>query len=319
MVGVSARHQAVVRTSTTPGIVIRGPAEGSLPAGPVTGPESHHVYVKVTLTAIASARSWKGPTSEGEIYAIYTDERGGPGRPALLVLQPAGSPGRPKDRSPCRTTFDVIGALAAGEVPGVVPERHGPVRAVAEAVDGQLRDVARGRAAAEAEHDRVVRRRPATTAVPYSVSPTTRLISDYGLINTTHHHSPLNASFEGWDGYWKQVRHVPRPPALSLANEAALEEFWKYNVDSVVRNQDRHALGDRLPRRGRPPVLEHVQGRPGLDEGPRRGDQPHDADAARHRGPRDRQPPRRSSGPSSTTSCPTCWPTATSTRPRTRR
>lgn len=68
----------------------------------------------------------------------------------------------------------------------------------------------------------------------YSVSPTTELISQYGLVNTTHHHSPLNASFRNWGDYWEKVRHV-RAPELSLSNEDALEEYWRYNVETINR------------------------------------------------------------------------------------
>jgi len=71
---------------------------------------------------------------------------------------------------------------------------------------------------------------------PYSVSKTTKLIQAYGLVNTTHHHSPLNASFAGWKDYWEKVRHMA-PPKLLLANLDKLEEFWRYNVESIVRNK----------------------------------------------------------------------------------
>lgn len=70
---------------------------------------------------------------------------------------------------------------------------------------------------------------------PFSVSPTTQLISDYGLINTSHHHSPLNASFSGWKDYWQKYRDTTAP-ALLLSNEKYLEEFWRYNVECVRRN-----------------------------------------------------------------------------------
>jgi len=68
----------------------------------------------------------------------------------------------------------------------------------------------------------------------YSVSPTTRLINDYGLIYTTHHHSPLNATLAGWNDYWQKTRDTV-PPELSLANVEKLEEFWKYNVECIVK------------------------------------------------------------------------------------
>ncbi|MDT0642790.1 glycosyl hydrolase 115 family protein [Zunongwangia sp. F363] len=69
----------------------------------------------------------------------------------------------------------------------------------------------------------------------YSVSPTTRLIKEYGLVNTSHHHSPLNASFHGWNDYWKKTKDTV-PPELSLANVKQVEEFWRYNVECIVRN-----------------------------------------------------------------------------------
>lgn len=72
--------------------------------------------------------------------------------------------------------------------------------------------------------------------LPYSISPTTRMISNYGLLNTTHHHSPLNASFKGWEDYWRLTRDTAVPP-LSLSNTRYLREFWKYNVECIVRNK----------------------------------------------------------------------------------
>ena len=70
---------------------------------------------------------------------------------------------------------------------------------------------------------------------PYKVGETTRLINKYGLINTTHHYSPLNASFQHWDNYWKHIRKT-EPPLLLLSNEDKLEEFWRYNIETIVRN-----------------------------------------------------------------------------------
>lgn len=70
----------------------------------------------------------------------------------------------------------------------------------------------------------------------YSVSETTQLISDHGLLNTTHHHSPLNASLDGWESYWKKIRDTI-PPQLALANVDKLEDFWRYNVECVIKNK----------------------------------------------------------------------------------
>ncbi|MGN6625588.1 MAG: glycosyl hydrolase 115 family protein, partial [Tepidisphaeraceae bacterium] len=71
--------------------------------------------------------------------------------------------------------------------------------------------------------------------VPDTVSPTTKLISDYGLIYTTHHHTPLNASLTGWANYWAKRKKAPAPE-LSIANLKAIEEYWQYNVDCIVKN-----------------------------------------------------------------------------------
>lgn len=70
---------------------------------------------------------------------------------------------------------------------------------------------------------------------PYKVGETTQLINKYGLINTTHHHSPLNASFRHWDNYWKQIKKTD-PPQLILSNQDNLDEFWRYNIETIVRN-----------------------------------------------------------------------------------
>lgn len=68
----------------------------------------------------------------------------------------------------------------------------------------------------------------------YSVSPTTALIHEYGLINTTHHHSPLNASFENWGDYWGKVKHT-KTPELLLSNQKYLEEYWRYNIETAYK------------------------------------------------------------------------------------
>lgn len=70
----------------------------------------------------------------------------------------------------------------------------------------------------------------------YSVAPTTKLISDFGMINTTHHAASLYSYLRDWDAYWTLARHTT-PPSLSLANEDKLQEFWRYNIECVQRNK----------------------------------------------------------------------------------
>jgi hypothetical protein len=77
---------------------------------------------------------------------------------------------------------------------------------------------------------------PKDYSQPYSISPTARLIHEYGLVNTAPHNCPVNSDLRQWDDYWKNVRHT-RPPALALTNAAQLEEFWRYNIESAVTNQ----------------------------------------------------------------------------------
>ena len=211
-----------------PGIVIRGPADG--PAT-VTGPESHHLYVG----AVNGRRQLilEGADGRGEIYAIYTLSERVLGVPPFWYYS-GWAPGRPKDVA-VPATFDVAVPSPQVKYRAWFPndtDLFAPWRKLSQDNSEMWLEAALRLKLNTIEWFDGGR----DYSVPYGVSATTRLISDYGLINTTHHHSPLNASFEGWDGYWKQVRHVP-PPALSLANEPALEEFWRYNVDCVVRNK----------------------------------------------------------------------------------
>jgi hypothetical protein len=73
-------------------------------------------------------------------------------------------------------------------------------------------------------------------SVPYSISPTTKLIHEYGLVNTTPHDCPVNSVLKQWGDYWRQARHT-EPPEIALINSRALEEFWRYNIESAVKNQ----------------------------------------------------------------------------------
>ncbi len=68
----------------------------------------------------------------------------------------------------------------------------------------------------------------------FGVSPTVKLIHSYGLVNTSHHHSPLGSSFEQWDAYWRTVRKM-NPPELLLKNQAQIEEFWRYKIEQIKK------------------------------------------------------------------------------------
>ena len=214
----------------TSGIVVRGPTDRT-PAGTNLGPEAHHLY----LQDVNGRRQvvLEGADVRGEIYAIYTFSEQVLGVPPFWYYS-GWVPGRPRDVA-VPATFDVSVPSPQVKYRAWFPndtDLFAPWRKLSTDNSEMWLEAALRLKLNTIEWFDGAR----DYSVPYGVSPTTRLISDCGLVNTTHHHSPLNASFEGWDGYWKQVRHVA-PPALALANEPALEEFWRYNVDCVVRNK----------------------------------------------------------------------------------
>lgn len=69
----------------------------------------------------------------------------------------------------------------------------------------------------------------------YKLSSSLRMINAYGLIITTHHHSPLNATFRSWEKFWKGIKKVDVVPELSLANEDKIFEFWRYHIETLHR------------------------------------------------------------------------------------
>ena len=213
-----------------PGIVIRGQAEGT-PARTVMGPEAHHLYI----SAINGQRHivLEGADIRGEIYAVYSFSEKVSGVPPFWYYS-EWVPDRRKEIA-VPSTFDIdvpspqvkYRAWFPNDTDLFAPWRKLSADNAEMWLEAALRLKLNTIEWFDGERD---------YSVPYGVSPTTKLINNYGLINTTHHHSPLNASFEGWDGYWKEVREM-KPPALSLANEKSLEEFWRYNVDCVVKNK----------------------------------------------------------------------------------
>lgn len=69
----------------------------------------------------------------------------------------------------------------------------------------------------------------------YKQSAEAHLVSDMGLVLTSHHHVALNNSFARWDDYWREVRHeVPHKPNIHRLLD--LIEFWRYNVETVHRS-----------------------------------------------------------------------------------
>ena len=71
-----------------------------------------------------------------------------------------------------------------------------------------------------------------TVAYPNKMKQIAYDVSDYGLVLTSHHHTPLNNSLKDWEAYWKIMKNK-EAPAFLLANEKDLIEFWRYNIKTV--------------------------------------------------------------------------------------
>ena len=212
------------------GIVIRNPAEAT-PATASLGPEAHHLFVS-TIKGQPEV-ILEGADTRGEIYAIYTFSEKILGVPPFWYYS-SWEPGPPKEIT-IPASFEISVASPLVKYRALFPndtDLFAPWRKLSQDnsemwLEAALRLKLNTIEWFEGDHD---------YAVPYSVSPAVKLISDYGLTYTTHHHSPLNASFAGWEDYWKKARNMT-PPALTLANEKALEEFWQYNIDCIVKNK----------------------------------------------------------------------------------
>jgi len=76
---------------------------------------------------------------------------------------------------------------------------------------------------------------PTVTYPDYKMSHNADLLRKYGLVLTSHHMVGLNNSFANWEKYWEQVRGI-KAPELKLANLDAMKEFWAYNIETIMRN-----------------------------------------------------------------------------------
>ena len=76
---------------------------------------------------------------------------------------------------------------------------------------------------------------PTVTYPDHKMSHNADLLKKYGLVLTSHHMVGLNNSFANWEQYWKQVKGVEAPELL-LANIEAIKEFWSYNIETIMAN-----------------------------------------------------------------------------------
>jgi hypothetical protein len=63
-----------------------------------------------------------------------------------------------------------------------------------------------------------------------------RLARDRGFAVTGHHMRIFGSDYAYWDAYWQKVRHQ-QPPALTIANVDALEDFWRYHIETGLREK----------------------------------------------------------------------------------
>jgi len=68
-----------------------------------------------------------------------------------------------------------------------------------------------------------------------AITDNTKLIDRYGLIITFHHHSPMNSKLRDWDAYRKMMGKNASP-VFKLSYMSELEEFWRYNVKTLIDN-----------------------------------------------------------------------------------
>jgi hypothetical protein len=71
---------------------------------------------------------------------------------------------------------------------------------------------------------------------PYTAGRPTRLARDRGLALTGHHMLIFGSDYGHWDAYWTKVRRQD-PPKLAIANVRALEDFWRYHIETGLRER----------------------------------------------------------------------------------
>lgn len=71
---------------------------------------------------------------------------------------------------------------------------------------------------------------------PYQAGREVRLVRDRGLALTGHHMLVFGSSLNHWKLYWRKIRHQ-EPPPLTIANTKGLEDFWRYHIETGVREK----------------------------------------------------------------------------------
>jgi hypothetical protein len=69
---------------------------------------------------------------------------------------------------------------------------------------------------------------------PYTAGREARAARDRGLVITGHHIFSFGSSIRDWDTYWQKIRKQV-PPRTSINNVDALKEFWRYHIETSLR------------------------------------------------------------------------------------
>ncbi len=99
----------------------------------------------------------------------------------------------------------------------------------------------------------------------YKMSDEAQLVSDMGIVLTSHHHVALNNSFARWDEYWREVRHE-EPHKPSIHRLLDLIEFWTYNVKTVHQSGIENLWQVTFRGRGDQPFWAFFDDAPKSDE-----------------------------------------------------
>jgi len=71
---------------------------------------------------------------------------------------------------------------------------------------------------------------------PYQAGREFRLARDRGFAVTGHHMRIFGSNYEHWDLYWNKIRRQEAPP-LTIANTKGLEDFWRYHIETGLREK----------------------------------------------------------------------------------
>lgn len=220
----SVAEISALSAMNTPGIVIlNSEKDNQLPA--LNGWEAHHIY----FSEINSQQQLilQGADNRGTIYAIYEFSEKILGIPPLWYFinwQPETA-----HEVTIPHTLDIMVNSPTVRYRAWFPndtDMFSPWRKLSNANNEAWLEAALRLKMNTIEYFETI-----NTQSSYALSASFSLIKQFGLVATTHHHSPLNSSLRGWESYWQEIRNTT-PPALLLSNVDKLKEFWRYNIET---------------------------------------------------------------------------------------